>query len=99
VLPWSYQTVSYYHRVLHKLRKERREGRSAPSLPNLIPSEAEVSHGPEPTAIGNAKPAELSPVIAEGDPGQVATITEGSEGPTMFKYRGKALLDRDWTEF
>lgn len=92
-------TLPYYHKVLHKLRKERRDRKKSSAPLNIPPAPDEMSHGADLSPAVSAKPVELPTAIAVGVSGQAGTITEGSDGPTLFKYKGKALLDRDWTEF
>lgn len=91
-------TLAYYHRVLHKLRKEQRDGKKAPTMPDLLP--APTQHEPAQALEScQTKTPELLNAIADDRPGQIVTISEGSEEPPLFKYRGKALLDRDFSTF
>jgi hypothetical protein len=92
--------LAYYHRVLHKLRQEKREGKKAPTMPSM-PS-AQVLSPQQPVQALDAsqtKAVELLNAIVQGAPGQIATINKGSGEAPLFKYRGAALLDRDFSQF
>jgi hypothetical protein len=93
-------SLQYYHRVLHMLRQERRQGKKSGRIVDLssAPSDSPPEADQLPTPL-QAKTGELSNAIAEGTPGQLATIDTAAEGATLFKYRGQALLQRDWAKF
>lgn len=92
-------SLPYYHRVLHKLRKERREGRQAPTLPKLLPALGQLPQAKAEVPACDVKTTELSSAFIKGAPGQSSTISGGSGETQMFKYRGEALLNRDFTKF
>jgi len=93
-------TLAYYHRVLHKLRQERRDGRKAPTMPDMPSAQAPAPQEPaQALDASQTKAVELSNAIAQGAPGQIATIDKGSGEAPLFKYRGAALLDRDFSQF
>ncbi|WP_323144918.1 hypothetical protein [Massilia phyllosphaerae] len=86
-------SLPYYHRVLHKLRAERRLAGFG-----LTPTREKT---PEPQAQqGSAANAlDLNSAFAEGCLDAIGTIVTESEEPKPFRWKGHDVLTRDFSKF
>lgn len=91
-------TLAYYHRVLHKLRQERRDRKVTPPMPDPGPAPSPQDPAPALDA-SQTRTAELSNAIADDAPAQIGNMDKGPGDAPLFKYRGQALLDRDFSKF
>jgi hypothetical protein len=93
-------SLKYYHLVLHKLRKEKREGGKVVSLraPVLTPSQSELV-GPDLPLAPVVKARGLSVAIASDSTGPVSTMVQTSGEPKSLRWDPQAADKRDISSF
>ncbi|MBD8675129.1 hypothetical protein [Massilia sp. CFBP 13647] len=92
-------SLPYYHRVLRLLRKERREGKRVPSpaLPcapvqqEEAQSEVQQPRNTRADGFPGAFPGMTNELVRKIDVEPAET--------KKFRWSGKELLDKDWTQF
>lgn len=97
--------LSYYHRALHKLRKEKREGR----VPRGSVSQSEIAPVRSPLLGDMRQPSvcqhettrasDISDAITPKGECQIVDIRTERPQSQPFRWKGQEFLTKDWTNF
>jgi hypothetical protein len=93
-------SLKYYHLVLHKLRKEKREGRKVVGLqPTVVaPSQSEQA-GSDRTLVPVAKDGVLPGAFVNDSSGPVSTMVQKLGEPKSMRWDPQAADKRDISTF
>lgn len=97
--------LPYYHRALHKLRRERREGRlqdtSPPrSLETPMRDRAQINEAHSfPASYGVGRGDDLSVAIAQELAEPMGNMSKEPTQVQPFRWKGQDFLNKDWSNF
>jgi hypothetical protein len=92
-------SLGYYHRVLHKLRKEEREGKQKRSSEPIAATDRLSGPSVQVEPSCTAKAANLQGAIADQSGDFGGTITVKPPKPKSFGWTGEEALTRDFSKF
>jgi hypothetical protein len=94
-----YISLPYYHKVIHRLRKEQRQGARPPSLAPLSVPQETAEALVQVQQAGEPKASNLSTGFTERSDSSAGTISVESGTPAKFRWKGEEILNRDWSKF
>lgn len=93
-------SLAYYHRVLRKLRQERRDGKAQGRGSTLErPMRAQSQETAANPVADAAKTEELQSPIAGSDSSSAGNIKQQTNDVKPFRWKGRDFLTRDWSNF
>jgi hypothetical protein len=97
--------LPYYHRALHKLRRERREGKlqsCSPPRPLETPmrDRAQINEAQSSPALYDARRGDdLSVAVAQELAEPMGNMSKEPTQVQTFRWKGQDFLNKDWSNF